>query len=530
MSEGDPGARRLIGRYEVLDELGRGGMAVVYKARQAEPRRVVALKELGPDARLVDGSAKEALIAGSLNHASIVTVYESFAFNSLRYISMEYLAAGSLRPAVDARALDLPQSLLVLRDVLSGLEQAAGNDIVHRDLKPENLLVTEHGRVKIADFGLAKAVNGTATRGVSRDSGTLVGTPAYMAPEQAMGQDATPATDLYSLGIVAYELLAGEVPFSGDSDYAVLDRHVKDDVPSLISVDSTIDKGLSDWVGRLTARAPEDRWPSAAAARKELDKLGDRLFGPGWEREVQVPDPRTVEPIADGRMTRPPRKPPDKPVTAPERTPRDWHGRAVAGVVLAGVVLAAVAVATATYLGRSGTSPSEERSRERAERPANREVDARRYTFLAPDGAEVFCRDRSGECNDDTVPPGVSRSAVTHGSGVQQLRLSIDRTPLGAAAASKTLAQLISSAELPLVRLPGYDKVGGTRTVSLSDGRRAKVFAFRVDDPLDRGVVFGFIAARSSFVVAAQGADAAAVRAVARVAADSLRVTRTNTR
>src|SRR4051794_4012044 len=200
---------RRIGRYEVLSELGRGGMAVVYLARQPDLERLVALKELASfgsqDPAMVHRFLREAQIAGGLSDPNIVTVYESFVVDGVPHISMEYLARGALRPLVGS--LRIEQSIMVMHDVLAGLTAAEKRRVVHRDLKPENLLITNDRRVKIADFGIAKAVDRAATVEFKTQTGMTVGTPTYMAPEQAMGGELTPATDLYSVGVMAYELM-----------------------------------------------------------------------------------------------------------------------------------------------------------------------------------------------------------------------------------------------------------------------------------------------------------------------------------
>src|SRR3954453_1616407 len=156
-----PAVRRTVGRYEVMNELGRGGMATVYLARQVDLDRLVALKELGalrtPDPSFAQRFVREAQLAGSLSHPNIVTVYDYFASNGIPYIAMEYFEHGTLRPHVGT--MSLAQIGAVLEGVLAGLAGAEQRHIVHRDLKPENLLVTADGRVKIADFGIAKATN-----------------------------------------------------------------------------------------------------------------------------------------------------------------------------------------------------------------------------------------------------------------------------------------------------------------------------------------------------------------------------------
>ena len=201
---------RQVGRYEIVREVGRGGTAVVYLAHQTDLDRDVALKELAgfhaSHPAFIERFLRESRLAGSLNHPNIVTVYEYFEQDRTAFIAMEYFERGSLRPLISN--LSPAQVAGVLDGLLAGLAHAEKDGIVHRDLKPENVMLTSSGSVKIADFGMAK-IRELGTPEKLTDSGTTVGTPAYMAPEQALGQDVGPWTDLYSVGVIAYELLTG---------------------------------------------------------------------------------------------------------------------------------------------------------------------------------------------------------------------------------------------------------------------------------------------------------------------------------
>src|SRR5829696_904386 len=199
---------RTVGRYGIIRELGRGGMAVVHLARQVDLDRLVALKELAAfhaaDADFARRFVRESRLAGSLVHPNVVTVHDYFEHEGTPYIAMEYVERGSLRPYVGK--MTLAQIGGVLEGLLAGLGAAEARGIVHRDLKPENLMVTSDGRVKIADFGIAKATQaGTETSGFLTATGAAVGTPSYMSPEQAMAGEIGPWTDLYAVGCMAYE-------------------------------------------------------------------------------------------------------------------------------------------------------------------------------------------------------------------------------------------------------------------------------------------------------------------------------------
>jgi|tagenome__1003787_1003787.scaffolds.fasta_scaffold20980936_3 serine/threonine protein kinase len=278
-----------IGRYEVDREIGRGGMAVVYLARQLDLDRAVALKELAGlhahDATHISRFLREARLAGSLNHPNIVTVYEYFEDGGVPYMAMEYLPRGSLRPLVGT--LSLEQALVALDGVLCGLAHAHEHGIVHRDLKPENVMRSEAG-VKIADFGIAKA-QGEAASNLT-PAGEFVGAPAYVSPEQVLGKEATAASDLYSVGVVAFELLTGKVPFADEtSGAALLVRKVQERPPRLRALRPELDRALATWVEALLERDPARRPGDAAAVQRSLEDIAEGLAGPRWRSEHGLP-------------------------------------------------------------------------------------------------------------------------------------------------------------------------------------------------------------------------------------------------
>src|SRR3954451_17763799 len=230
---------RTVGRYGIVSELGRGGMGVVWLAWQGDLDRHVALKELSrfhaSDPMFARRFVRESRFAGSLTHANVVTVFDYFEHDGTPYIAMEYVERGSLRPYIGT--LTLAQIGGVLEGLLAGLAAAEAHGIVHRDLKPENVMVTSDGRVKIADFGIAKATTKMQTGAFLTATGTTVGTPTYMAPEQAMAQDIGPWTDLYSVGCMAFEIFTGNVPFhDSDAPMAILLRHVNEPVAPVKSI------------------------------------------------------------------------------------------------------------------------------------------------------------------------------------------------------------------------------------------------------------------------------------------------------
>jgi serine/threonine protein kinase len=309
-SGGDFTSTRRVGRYEIVQELGRGGMATVYLARQVDLGRVVALKELSVFHASRPGSSerfiRESRLAGSLNHANIVTVYEYFEEAGTPYIAMEHVHYGSLRPRVGG--LRITEVMGVLEGVLAGLAHAEAFGIVHRDLKPENIMVALDGHVKLADYGIAKAGASAGIDSFTTSPGALVGTPAYMAPEQALGGPIGPWTDLYSLGVVAYEQIVGRLPFADThAPLAIAMRHANEPVPPVTEARPEVDQGLSDWIARLLLKEPDARPRSATVAWEELEVIAVRMAGPLWRRDARLtaPEPdsstsRTLTPAEFG--------------------------------------------------------------------------------------------------------------------------------------------------------------------------------------------------------------------------------------
>jgi hypothetical protein len=343
-------------------------MATVYLARQLDLNRLVALKELGglrtSDPQFAQRFLREAQLAGSLSHPNIVTVYDYFVDGGAPYIAMEYVERGSLRSHVGR--MSLAQIGGVLEAVLAGLMVAERRQIVHRDLKPENLLVTAEGGIKISDFGIAKATNDLSPGAGLTATGVAVGTPNYMAPEQATAQSVGAWTDLYSVGIMAYEFFLGRPPF-GDTNNAVgvLLRQVNETIPAAIDVDPSIDATISNWIERMVAKDPAARPQSAAAAWDELEDTFLALVGPRWRRHARLasstpaltipPAAMVVDSAVDLReaATVPPQLPPAVIANATAAPERKRRGLPVK------LLFAAVAVVAlgAAMLGRTGGSP-----------------------------------------------------------------------------------------------------------------------------------------------------------------------------
>src|SRR4051794_20841776 len=312
--------RRAVGRYEIMSELGRGGMATVFLARQIDLDRLVALKELAalrlPDASFAQRFLREARVAGSLSHPNIVTVHDYLQEDGTPYIAMEYVERGSLRPHVGS--LSLAQIGGVLEGILAGLAHAERQGIVHRDLKPENIMISSDGAPKIADFGIAKATNTVRTTAALTSTGTAIGTPNYMAPEQALAEDVGPWTDLYSLGIMSFELVVGRLPHAGTEEpMAILLRQINEPIAPPIELVPDLDPRVSDWIEQLAAKEPAERPQSAAEAWDGLEPTLIDLLGPRWRRDSTLPQLDHAAPAFVPAPATEPFAPPPPPVRPP---------------------------------------------------------------------------------------------------------------------------------------------------------------------------------------------------------------------
>ncbi|HEX6314357.1 MAG TPA: serine/threonine-protein kinase, partial [Gemmatimonadaceae bacterium] len=264
----------LAPRYLLAEEIGRGGMATVFRARDTKHVRDVAVKVLDPSLASAIGLERfqrEIAIAAALQHPNIVPLYDSGGSGNVLYFIMPLVSGESLRQRMRREAqLGVPDALAIVRDVAAALTHAHNAGVVHRDIKPENILLSG-GKALVTDFGIARAVNSAGDQ-VLTELGVALGTPAYMSPEQAGGSDVVDGrADIYALGCVLYEMLAGEPPFSGRTAQALLARHLHETPPSLSVVRPTVTHDLQQAVERALAKVPADRFTSAIAFADALD-------------------------------------------------------------------------------------------------------------------------------------------------------------------------------------------------------------------------------------------------------------------
>ena len=264
----DPLIGRLIDqRYRVTRRLARGGMATVYVAQDERLERPVALKVMHPhlaesDA-FVERFHREARAAARIVHPGVVSVFDQGVVSGQGFLVMELIDGTNLRALLNAQgAFTIPQALRYTTDILEALRAAHRMGVIHRDIKPENILVPTDGPAKVADFGLARAVS----EGSTSATGNMLGTVAYIAPEIALTTEANARSDLYSVGIMLYEMLTGAVPWADESPLQIASHHVSEDVPSPSATLPWIPREIDDLVAALTARNPANRCADASDA------------------------------------------------------------------------------------------------------------------------------------------------------------------------------------------------------------------------------------------------------------------------
>ena len=337
-------------RYRLVETLGSGGMADVYLAHDDVLDRTLALKVLSnryaEDEEFIERFRREAQNAASLSHPNIVSIFDrGETEDGTYYIAMEYLPGGTLKDRLVKRGpLPARTAAAVALQIAEALKAAHDSDVVHRDIKPHNILITESGDIKVTDFGIARA----ASSSTMTKTGSILGTAHYLSPEQAMGDPVRPQSDLYSLGVVLYEMLTGELPYDAETPIGIAMKHVNGELRPPIEVDSSIPAGINAVVMRLLARNPEDRYSDSAALIKDLERVSAGL------------DPKDV---GTREMTRvmPPAAPPPSP---PRRQQKNGGGGfrkflPVALALLALILLAGLAWAGYSLL-RGNAEPTPE--------------------------------------------------------------------------------------------------------------------------------------------------------------------------
>ena len=285
---------QMLGPYRIINQIGRGGMATVYKAYQPSVDRYVAIKvlpsQLAESKEFATRFQQEARIIAKLEHPHILPVFDYGESDGVSYFVMRYMDAGTLKEKmIEGRPLPLSDIDRLFTQLAEALSYAHSRGIVHRDLKPANVLIDSHGNVFLTDFGIAKLLESASPRLTQTDA--IMGTPAYISPEQAQGHPVDQRSDIYSLGIILYEMVTGSVPFTAETPLAVLFKHISDPLPPPSLVKPDIPPVIEQVLLKALAKDPRDRFATAAE------------FVAAWERALQsretvqrAPDARTVPP------------------------------------------------------------------------------------------------------------------------------------------------------------------------------------------------------------------------------------------
>ena len=298
---------RKVGDYQLLRRLGRGGMAEVYLAEQHSLRRQVAFKvlksNLALDAAYVRRFHNEAQAAANLVHANIVQIHEVGCVDGVHYIAQEYVAGQNLKQilARRGRGLDAAPAANIIRQVAAALHKAAEQNIIHRDIKPENIMLAPSGEVKVADFGLARVVKEGEALNLT-EIGITMGTPLYMSPEQVEGKAVDPRSDIYSLGVTCYQMLAGRPPFDGDTALAVAVQHLRSEPVRLETLRPDLPSGLCRIVHKMLAKNPLERFQKPAEVLRDIRTLAIDGLGDEWQHDLAGWSTTEMVATTEGRM------------------------------------------------------------------------------------------------------------------------------------------------------------------------------------------------------------------------------------
>jgi len=288
--------QRLGGRYQLEERIGGGGMAIVYKAKDLLLHRQVAVKVLRPqfgvDDDFVNRFRREAQAVASLSHPNVVSVYDVGEDEDIHYIVMEYIDGSTLKDVINTQgALPVAEAVRIAVQVCDALDHAHQNKIIHRDIKPHNILIGSNGRVKVTDFGIARAV----TAATITHTNSVLGSVHYFSPEQARGGYAAEKSDIYSLGIVLYEMVTGKLPFSGDSPITVALKHLQEPLPEPRQIRPEIPQSVENIILRALAKDPFQRY---ASAREMLQDL-ETCLSP-----ARLNEPKLILPDTDDEQTK----------------------------------------------------------------------------------------------------------------------------------------------------------------------------------------------------------------------------------
>lgn len=407
-----PAGRSIDHRYRIVERIADGGMATVYQAVDERLGRTVAVKVMhrqlaqGPHHdQFVERFHREARSAASIANPHIVQVYDTGEYEGLGYLVMEYVHGVTLRQAMRTqRTFSVRETLRILLETLDGLASAHRAGVIHRDIKPENLLINDRGHVQITDFGLAKAIS----QETLSSTGMLLGTASYLAPEMIAENRGTPQGDLYAVGIVGWEMLAGEVPFPTSNPVTMVFKHVHEDVPGVQTRCPGVDPSVARFLSRLTARDLAQRPADAVVAHQDLHELMTRLDTTAWGYRRDPASLAVVGPLNPARPHTPaPAAPtPGTPKAASTSTTPTAISTEARQTAIPSTARGTTSDTTATS---TRTPPSPPSSNHAA---VNATVNATDTDTLSPSsGADEPRPMRDGEESDDQVSPTASFDA-----------------------------------------------------------------------------------------------------------------------
>src|SRR5215207_7571396 len=291
---------QMLGNYRIISQVGQGGMATVYKAYQPSMDHHVAVKvlpsQLAESKEFVARFQQEARTIARLEHPHILPVFDYGESDGTAYFVMRYLEAGTLKDRMVAgRPLPLDEIDRIFTQLTDALSYAHSHGVIHRDLKPANALVDSDGNLFLTDFGIAKILEEASPRLTQTDA--IMGTPAYISPEQAQGQPVDQRSDIYSLGIILYEMVTGRVPFMADTPLAIIFKHVSDPLPLPSSIKPDIPASIEQVILKALAKDPKDRF-STAAEFAATWKRALEAKEPAWRKAETIPAPGSNAPIS----------------------------------------------------------------------------------------------------------------------------------------------------------------------------------------------------------------------------------------
>ena len=292
--------QKINDRYEIIQTIGEGGMANVYLARDVIIDRLVAIKvlrgDLAGDEKFVRRFQREALAASSLDHHNIVEMYDVGEDNGMYYIVMDYIQGKTLKQLIKKRgSLTLSECIDIMLQLTDGVNVAHSSYIIHRDLKPQNIMIQDNGEIKITDFGIAMALNNTQLT----QTNSVMGSVHYLPPEQASGKGATVKSDIYSMGIMFFELLTGTLPFKGENAVEIAFKQIKDDIPSIREINPSIPQSVENIILKATAKNPKNRYNNAKEMHDDIatclneDRVNEPRIGfkyPEHESDISKKD------------------------------------------------------------------------------------------------------------------------------------------------------------------------------------------------------------------------------------------------